>query len=481
RHLGPAEQAQNGGDAADDTAGDGEAPADADAAGDVHRARLVWNLAIAALRWSALGSGACAGAPSNRTRTAKVGELLALLGGGDAQLAKLLVSAPALARYADAVLRLDDSELSQVITTATEAALRPVFNALYEFECDDVLLTGWVARLPAVRSRVASAMGGRPDRVLSFDHDTATLPFGPPLPTAPIADHAGLQESALAITRPFIAEPLMPTAETQAPVRAADGTMRRFAEDSAVTGPFVLKPRARSEEWIEEAGSGRSNRKRAGFFMRPQAARALGLNTNRENLAFELGQGEARGGLGAMSQMSGAGRSAAGARGARGLSGTGQGAGRGGKAGAGASGFGKNGAAGNGFSSGRDGSAGSGAGMMSRGPGDDPSSGFQTWSFQCDLPAVLEFASVLSHEWPTSPAYLLQFKARSNLGAVRLPVTITIQTSHHLDENVQYRITEAKDANDVIIPPETLELRLQTLPDRRGYWLDTGQLPAPPS
>ncbi|MEM1372422.1 MAG: virulence factor SrfB, partial [Pseudomonadota bacterium] len=106
---------------------------------------------------------------------------------------------------------------------------------------------------------------------------------------------------------------------------------------------------------------------------------------------------------------------------------------------------------------------------------------FQTWSFQCDLPAVLEFASVLSHEWPTSPAYLLQFKARSNLGAVRLPVTITIQTSHHLDENVQYRITEAKDANDVIIPPETLELRLQTLPDRRGYWLDTGQLPAPPS
>ncbi len=457
----------------------------------VHRTRLSWYLAVAALRWAAF-SGTVSGP---LTRTARMADLLDLLAGapGDTSGGRAVLlpdAVPALAPLEDARIVLDRAAISAIVSASSRQTLRPVLNALYEFECDDIVMSGWISRLPELRAAVVASMGARADRVLELDDMAGRLFSSRFVSDGELADHAGLREAALAIAGHHTVQPLVPddgaeeaiaaaplsTGDKEAaarggPERGLRGLWGRASSPAGARGPrtsdaevasevtveimsprgtapmapnaltssggasgafsstplpssadghglFAIYPRRPIHRWVEPGSGGdAAARKRSGFFMRPPDALGGLSNTRRESLAFELGQGAAT--ARATPVPPGA--------------------------------------------------------NLSGDPGGD--GGYQTWSFQCDLPAMLEFASVLSHEWPTSPAYLLQFRARSNLGAVRLPLTITIQTSHQAGSDVQYRVTEARDANDVAIPPETLELRLQTLTDRRGFWLDTGVWP----
>ena len=95
-----------------------------------------------------------------------------------------------------------------------------------------------------------------------------------------------------------------------------------------------------------------------------------------------------------------------------------------------------------------------------RGDADRPDSA-RLWSFECNVPTLLETAPIVGHDWPRHPAFMLEFERGSDQDGLRFPLRISVETSGGGGHGA-YRIVDAQDANGQQVSPSALRLRLQT-------------------
>ena len=78
-------------------------------------------------------------------------------------------------------------------------------------------------------------------------------------------------------------------------------------------------------------------------------------------------------------------------------------------------------------------------------------------------------------EWVASPMYLLDFASSEKAQMIKdkLPLSVNIERSERNRESLKIRGT-IYDRDGHAVSPEYLILRLQTLADEQGYWLDSG-------
>ena len=92
-----------------------------------------------------------------------------------------------------------------------------------------------------------------------------------------------------------------------------------------------------------------------------------------------------------------------------------------------------------------------------------------------DGPMLLGFKQFEATEWVASPMYLLDFASSEKAQMIKdkLPLSVNIERSERNRESLKIRGT-IYDRDGHAVSPEYLILRLQTLADEQGYWLDSG-------
>ena len=92
-----------------------------------------------------------------------------------------------------------------------------------------------------------------------------------------------------------------------------------------------------------------------------------------------------------------------------------------------------------------------------------------------DGPMLLGFKQFEAMEWVASPMYLLDFASSEKAQMIKdkLPLSVNIERSERNREALKIRGT-IYDRDGHAVSPEYLILRLQTLADEQGYWLDSG-------
>ena len=111
---------------------------------------------------------------------------------------------------------------------------------------------------------------------------------------------------------------------------------------------------------------------------------------------------------------------------------------------------------------------------------DDPRAKRQDCEFKLDTPVVIGFRQLTAERWPATPVYRIDFRRPGELKPDRLPLRVRF-CALPPDEDRRsklFDIDAVEDAQGNSCPHE-LVLRLQTLKDIRGYWIDTGILITP--
>lgn len=108
---------------------------------------------------------------------------------------------------------------------------------------------------------------------------------------------------------------------------------------------------------------------------------------------------------------------------------------------------------------------------------DDPKARRQDCVFKIDTPVVIGFRQLTAERWPATPVYRIDFRRPGELGQNRLPLTVRFAALRS-DEDRRSKLFDIEGVEDAqgIPCPHELVLRLQTLRDVRGYWIDTGIL-----
>lgn len=95
--------------------------------------------------------------------------------------------------------------------------------------------------------------------------------------------------------------------------------------------------------------------------------------------------------------------------------------------------------------------------------------------FDFYAPVFIGFRQLPIERWPATPLYIVKFGQSYDPRSLALPLEITIERSMDDDENDQdFSILEACDTNGDFLPRNSVVLKLQTMKDDYGYWLDTG-------
>ncbi len=97
-------------------------------------------------------------------------------------------------------------------------------------------------------------------------------------------------------------------------------------------------------------------------------------------------------------------------------------------------------------------------------------------------PTFIGFRQLAIDRWPATPLYFLDFANPQSAARMRLPLTLTLQRADEEEEDAQghrmedFSVTDIEDADGSTMRPSDVDIRLQTLKDEAGYWLDTGVL-----
>jgi len=94
-------------------------------------------------------------------------------------------------------------------------------------------------------------------------------------------------------------------------------------------------------------------------------------------------------------------------------------------------------------------------------------------TFDFYAPIFIGFRQLGVERWPATPLYRVNFAHPQDARNKALPLKVTLERATDEDEQ-DFRITDVTDAQGNPLPRSTALLKLQTLKDDEGYWLDTG-------
>jgi hypothetical protein len=94
----------------------------------------------------------------------------------------------------------------------------------------------------------------------------------------------------------------------------------------------------------------------------------------------------------------------------------------------------------------------------------------------CDFyaPVFLGFRQLNVERWPASPLYRVTFAHPQDARTKALPLKVTLERSTDENVDLDFKIIAVADADGNQQPTGVVLLKLQTLKDEYGYWLDTG-------
>jgi hypothetical protein len=96
-------------------------------------------------------------------------------------------------------------------------------------------------------------------------------------------------------------------------------------------------------------------------------------------------------------------------------------------------------------------------------------------SFDFYAPVFIGFRQLNVERWPGTPLYRLNFAQPQDARRLDLPLKVTLERAMDGEDDEQdFRIIDTTDTAGNPVPRGTIALKLQTLKDEEGYWLDTG-------
>ncbi len=95
-------------------------------------------------------------------------------------------------------------------------------------------------------------------------------------------------------------------------------------------------------------------------------------------------------------------------------------------------------------------------------------------TFDFYAPVFLGFRQLNVERWPASPLYRITFAHPQDARTKALPLKVTLERSTEENVDLDFKIAAVADADGNQQPTGVVLLKLQTLKDEYGYWLDTG-------
>jgi hypothetical protein len=95
-------------------------------------------------------------------------------------------------------------------------------------------------------------------------------------------------------------------------------------------------------------------------------------------------------------------------------------------------------------------------------------------TFDFYAPVFLGFRQLGVERWPATPLYRITFAHPRDASAKALPFKVTLERSTDENVDLDFKVIAVADADGNQQPNGVVLLKLQTLKDEYGYWLDTG-------
>jgi hypothetical protein len=95
-------------------------------------------------------------------------------------------------------------------------------------------------------------------------------------------------------------------------------------------------------------------------------------------------------------------------------------------------------------------------------------------TFDFYAPVFLGFRQLAVERWPATPLYRVALAQPQDTHTRKLPLKVTLERSTDENAEVDFKIAGVADADGNQQPGGVVQLKLQTLKDEYGYWLDTG-------
>ncbi|MDS4040094.1 MAG: virulence factor SrfB [Candidatus Competibacter sp.] len=95
-------------------------------------------------------------------------------------------------------------------------------------------------------------------------------------------------------------------------------------------------------------------------------------------------------------------------------------------------------------------------------------------TFDFYAPVFLGFRQLGVERWPATPLYRVTFAQPRDARARALPLKVTLERSTDENADLDFKVAGVADADGNQQPGGVVQLKLQTLKDEYGYWLDTG-------
>lgn len=95
-------------------------------------------------------------------------------------------------------------------------------------------------------------------------------------------------------------------------------------------------------------------------------------------------------------------------------------------------------------------------------------------TFNFYAPVFLGFRQLNVERWPASPLYRVTFAQPRDASTKALPLKVILERSTDENVDLDFKVLDVSDAAGNQQPGGVVLLKLQTLKDEYGYWLDTG-------
>lgn len=95
-------------------------------------------------------------------------------------------------------------------------------------------------------------------------------------------------------------------------------------------------------------------------------------------------------------------------------------------------------------------------------------------TFDFYAPVFLGFRQLAVERWPATPLYRVTFAHPRDASAKALPLKVTLERSTDENVDLDFKVIAVTDSAGNQQPNGVVLLKLQTLKDEYGYWLDTG-------
>lgn len=95
-------------------------------------------------------------------------------------------------------------------------------------------------------------------------------------------------------------------------------------------------------------------------------------------------------------------------------------------------------------------------------------------NFDFYAPVFLGFRQLNVERWPASPLYRIAFAHPQDARTKALPLQVTLERSTEDEVDLDFKIVAITDADGNQQPNGVVLLKLQTLKDEYGYWMDSG-------